>query len=125
MRNNKHLGIWMDHASAIVMKLDNNTITQNIVKSEFTHQEKELSLHKSEKLMHNKEQHEQYDYYKELSETIRDFDEVILFGPTNAKDELFNLLKTNHRFCSTKIVVKQADKMTENQMHAFVKEYYN
>ena len=125
MRTNKHLGIWMDHANAFVMELTGNSIVQNIVTSEFNHQEKEFSLNKSEKLMHNKEQHEQNDYYKELSMIIRDFDDVVIFGPTNAKDELFNLLQTNHRFSSIKIVVKNADKMTENQMHAFVKEYYN
>ena len=39
--------------------------------------------------MHNKEQHEQSDYYKKLGETIKNYTEVLLFGPTDAKVELF------------------------------------
>ncbi len=124
MRTIKQLGIWMDHANAIMMELSNDKIFENKIVSGFTHQEKEFSLSKNENLMHNKEQHLQNGYYKELSEKIRNFDEVILFGPTNAKDELFNLLKTNHRFNSTKVDVKHADKMTENQMHAFVRSHF-
>jgi len=125
MRNNRQLGIWMDHANAILMELLDNSITQSTIKSEFTYEEKEDSLRKSEKLMHNKEQQEQSAYYKELGETIKNFDEVLLFGLTNAKDELYNLLKDNQKFISIKIEVKQGDKMTDNQMHAFVKKYYN
>jgi len=125
MKNNRQLGIWMDHANAILMELLDNSITQSTIKSEFTYEEKEDSLRKSEKLMHNKEQQEQSAYYKELGETIKNFDEVLLFGPTNAKDELYNLLKDNQKFISIKIEVKQGDKMTDNQMHAFVKKYYN
>jgi stalled ribosome rescue protein Dom34 len=42
--------------------------------------------------MHQKEQHEQSDYYKKIGEAIKNYQEVLLFGPTNAKTELLNLL---------------------------------
>lgn len=80
---------------------------------------------KSEKLMHNKEQHEQSEYYKKLGETIISYDEVILFGPTDAKIELFNVLRADQRFAKIKIEIKQTDKMTENQEHAFVREHFS
>ena len=124
MKTIKHLGIWMDHSIAFLMDLTNDTIVQNSVVSEFTHQEKENSLKKNEIFMHNKEQHQQSSFYKTLSETIRNYQEVILFGPTDAKNELFNLLKADHLFENIKIEVKDSDKMTENQMHAFVREYF-
>ena len=75
--------------------------------------------------MHNKEQHQQSDYYKQLGEIIKNYTEVILFGPTDAKVELFNILKADHHFAKIKIEFQQADKMTENQQHAFVKEYFS
>ncbi len=56
---------------------------------------------------------------------IKDYDEVLLFGPTDAKTELFNILKENRQFEKIKIEVKPADNMTENQEEAFVKEYFN
>ena len=74
--------------------------------------------------MHNKEQHQQSEYYKNLGDKIINYEEVILFGPTDAKVELFNILKADHRFENIKIVVKPADKMTENQQHAFVRDHF-
>jgi hypothetical protein len=120
----KNLGIWMDHASAHLMEFTTDPINTKKIDSEFTHEEKEHSLEKSEHLMHNKEQHQQSAYYKNLGDVIKNYEEVVLFGPTDAKVELFNLLRADHHFEKIKIEVKQADKMTENQQHAFVKEYF-
>lgn len=119
------LGIWMDHSSAHLIEFMANPGKQKIIESKFTHEEKELSLGKSENGMHNKEQHEQSDYYKQLGEVIKNYNEVILFGPTDAKVELFNTLRADHLFEKIKIEVKPADKMTENQQNAFVREHFS
>ena len=124
MKKNKQLGIWMDHSNAYIMEFVDNTIVENIITSEFSHQDKELSLSKGENSMHTKEQHLQKDYFKKLSDIIINFDEVVLFGPTDAKSELFNSIKSNHLFEGITIEVKQSDKMTAIQMHDFVIEYF-
>ena len=121
----KKLGIYMDHSSAHLMEFSPDDIEGQLITSKFTHGEKEHSLSKSENLMHNKEQHEQSEYYKKLGDAIRNYEDVILFGPTEAKTELFNLLKVNHLFEKIKIEVLAADKMTENQQHAFVKTHFS
>src|ERR1700722_20300153 len=120
----KSLGIWMDHSRAHVMEFTTDPIETKTIESKFTHDVKEQSQNKSENLMHNKEQHQQSAYYKQLGEVIKKYEEVILFGPTNAKAELFNTLRADHLFEKIKITVIQADKMTENQEHAFVKEHF-
>ena len=125
MTKAKNLGIWMDHSNAHLMEFTSGTMATDLIASKFTHEEKGQSLEKSENLMHNKEQHEQSDYYKKLGEVIKNYEEVVLFGPTNAKMELFNILKADHLFAKIKIEVQQADKMTENQQHAFVREYFS
>jgi hypothetical protein len=125
MTTAKNLGIWMDHASAHLSEFTTDPIETKIISSRFTHQEKEQSLHKSENLMHNKEQHEQLAYYKQLAEVIKNYEDVILFGPTDAKVELLNLLRADHRFEKIKIEIKQTDKMSENQQHAFVREHFS
>jgi hypothetical protein len=125
MATTKKLGIWMDHASAHVMEFTTDPIETKTINSKFTHDEKEHSLSLNENLMHNKEQHQQGEYYKKLGETIRNYGEVILFGPTDAKVELFNILKKDHLFSNVKIEIKQTDKMTENQQHAFVKDHFS
>lgn len=125
MTTAKNLGIWMDHSSAHLMEFTSDPIETKTIESKFTHQAKEESLSKSENLMHNKEQHQQSEYYKKLGEIIKNYEGVILFGPTDAKVELFNTLRADHHFEKIKIEVKQADKMTENQQHAFVREHFS
>jgi len=115
----------MDHSNAHLMEFTTDPIETKTISSTFTHQEKEDSITKSERLMHNKEQHEQSAYYKQLGEIIKNYDRVILFGPTEAKSELFNLLKGDHQYSKIKIEVQQTDKMTENQQHAYVREHFS
>ena len=125
MKISKKLGIYMDHANARLIEFPIDSAKTQDLKSKFTHVEKQLSLSKSENVMHNKEQHEQAEYYKKLGEAIRNFDEVLLFGPTDAKTELLNILKADHLFEKIKIEVKQTDKMSETQEQIFIKEYFS
>lgn len=120
-----NLGIWMDHSNAHLMELTVEPIQTKVFESRFDHAEKELSLEKSENLMHNKEQHDNAAYYKGLIDVIKNYKSVLLFGPTNAKTELYNLIKADHRYENIKVEVQQADKMTENQEHAFVQDYFS
>ena len=119
-----HLGIWMDHANAHLMDYEAKSIVTRIIDSQFTHQVKEDILSKGESHMHNKEQHMQAEYYNALAEVIKNYKEVILFGPTEAKIELYKILRADHHFDKIKIDIQQTDKMTENQKHAFVKGYF-
>jgi hypothetical protein len=124
MTTSKQLGIWMDHASAHFWESGAGTGNPTTIESPFTHEEKEESLQKGEHLMHNKEQGEQGAYYRKIGEVILNYQEVVLFGPTNAKTELFNILKEDHHFDEIKITVQESDKLTEPQQQAFVKKYF-
>jgi hypothetical protein len=121
----KNLGIWMDHANAHLMEFTTDPITTDIISNPYSHREKEHSLGKSEDGMHNKEQQSQHEYYKKLGDIIRNFQDVLLFGPTNAKIELLNLLRADHQFEKIKLETKDSDKMTQNEQHAFVKDYFS
>jgi nitrogenase subunit NifH len=124
MANERKLGIWMDHANAHLMEYADPIVTR-VVTSNSTHEEKEKTLQKGESIMHNKEQQQESEYYKILGETIKNYDEVLLFGPTNAKVELLNTLEADVHFSKIKIEIKPSDKMTENQEHAFVRDYFS
>ncbi len=125
MKSNKNLAIFMDHATAHIMEYSLNPMQSVVISSNFTHEDKENTLNKSENLMHNKEQTKQSIYYKKLSETILNYKQVLLFGPTEAKTELHNILKADHRYDDIHIKIGQTDKMTENQQHAYVKNYFS
>jgi len=115
----------MDHANAHLMDCTAGMDTTTSSAASFTHETKEHRSSTSEHVAHNKEQHEQSAYYKKLGEAIKNYDEVVLFGPTNAKQELCNILRSDQAFKKIKISVKQADQMTENQQHAFVKGFFS
>jgi hypothetical protein len=124
METKKQIGIWMDHSVAHLLEPKDNTIVTSNIESEFTHTERQHALGKNENLMHNKEHQMQAKYYKTIADAIKGHNEVLLFGPTKAKEELSNILKEDHHFSNVKIEVKHADKMTENQQHAFVKKHF-
>jgi hypothetical protein len=125
MKITKQLGVWMDHSIAYLMELTNDTITTNTVDSQSFYDIKEENLSSYESLLNHKKHNQLSDYFKRLSEMMKDYDEILLFGPTGAKNELLNLLKKDHHFDKIKIELKQVDKMTANQQQAFVKEYFN
>ncbi len=124
MKTLKKIGIWMDHSMAHITEFNSDVQETKIITSDFTFQDQVQTLERSESEMHNKEQHKQATYYKNLAQIIKSFDEVILFGPTDAKVELFNILKDNHQFDAIKIEVKNTDKMSDKEQRNFIDDYF-
>lgn len=119
------IGIWMDHFNAYLTKFTIEPMTTQKISSPFTHYDKVTSLAKSEILSHHKEQHEQIAYYKTISEHILKAERVLLFGPTDAKKELSNLLRANHLFDKISIHVENTDKMDEREQQLFITKYFS
>ncbi len=125
IKSTQYLGIWMDHSTAHLIAYSRHSKVIETIESNFSHEDKEATLHRSESGMHNKEQQKQRLYYKKIGEIIKKYDEVILFGPTDAKVELFNFLDEDSHFDEINIGVEDTDKMTENEQYAFVKGYFS
>lgn len=123
METIKNAGIWMDHSDAQLIDL-NAPEKKHSFTSEFTFNTKEEALKKGESHMHNKKQQMHEAYYKEIAEAILHYDHVLLFGPTHAKTELYNFVEKDSHFKDIKIDVKAADKMTNNERVAFVKDHF-
>lgn len=124
MKTLKQLGIWMDHSIAHIMEFKNGEMTTTTVIAQVGEQDEALNS-RNESMIQNKEQNQLSGYFKRLSDVIIAYDDVLLFGPTNAKIELFNLLKADRHFETIKIEVKAADKMTQNQQLVFMRDYFN
>lgn len=122
MDTQKNLGIWMDHSTANFIDL--NGKKSHSITSQFTFATKEEALNKSESLMHNKRQQMHETYYKKIGDEILKYDNVLLFGPTNAKVELHNYLSDDLHFKDIKIEVESSDKLTDNEKNAFVKKHF-
>lgn len=125
MKINKKVGVYLNYQAAHIIEFANDPLETKTVTSDFTHEEKLETLNKGEKTMHHKEQHEQAAYFKKLNEAIRDYDEVLLFGPTKAKDELHNILKADTHFDKIDIVVLKTDNMSEKEQQHFVTDFFS
>ena len=123
MKTNNNLGIWMDHSTAHLIDINSKNECRSIV-SKFTSETKEEALIRSEILMHNKRQQMHEKFYEKIGAEILKYNHVLLFGPTNAKVELNNYLNKDLHFKDIKIEIEPADKMTDNEKDAFVKNHF-
>lgn len=119
------IGIWMNHSMAHLIELSDEAFEVRTIESNFTQEEKVKSLLKGELHLQHKEKEAQSRYYKKLMDVVKRYNEVILFGPTNAKEELFNVIAADNRFWKIDIKVRQTDKMSPQQQHAFVREFFS
>mgnify|MGYP003834090183 FL=1 len=125
MKTTKKLGIWMDYSTAnlIEYKLDSYEIKS--INSGFLDQEKNEVLDNSESLINKNENQQLSNYFRRIGEQIKEYNELVLFGSTNAKIELHAILKEEEPFQNIKIEIKNTDKMTDNQKKYFVKSYFS
>ena len=124
MNKEKQLGICMDHSNAQLLKIsDGNILLQNI-ESESKPKVEKVNVDTHE--IHGKERHQlQSAYFKKISNIILNYEDVLLFGPTDAKRELFNLINEDPHFENIKIELRTTDKMSERQMHDYVIEFFS
>ncbi|MBK9688474.1 MAG: hypothetical protein IPO65_12265 [Saprospiraceae bacterium] len=121
----KKLGVWMDHAQAYFIKYYENGNRTRVKTINNPHHGEARSHRQGEKMEHNKEQQDQKAYFKSLTNEMMTYDEILLFGPTDAKVELLNKLREDPHFDQKEIHVQQADKMTDNQQQAFVFDFFS
>ena len=120
----KNLAIRMDHTKAHLMEYETGNLKSRVILSSFNQLKKKDSLKSSEKQMHHKEMGETSTYYQQISEEILKYTNVLIFGPTDAKLEMLNILQKDRRFEKIQFEVLSTDVMTENQERAFVKSYF-
>ncbi len=124
MKTVKKLGIWMDHSIAYLMEFTNNPFEIKTIESKFPIAEKELRTSKISAQLINKEKRVLYDYYNKIGEAIKNYKQIVLFGPADAKMEFFDVLSEDERFLKIKFEIRETDKMSIGQQHEFILEYF-
>lgn len=133
----KQIGLWLDHAQAHFIDISKG---QAVVETTFSDNRRHEHFNgenpvgtklsptratNNEHHIHNIKREALHEYYKVLADRLKGYDDIYLFGPTSAKDELFNVLTVDKHFTGKNILVESSDNLTENQMVAKVKHYYN
>jgi hypothetical protein len=124
MKRVKKLGVWMDHSIAYLMEFTNSPFEIQTIESEFIEGKKELPWSKSTTLSINMDKHVLHAYYNKIGEAIKNYKQIVLFGPTDAKVELFDVLSEDNRFVKIIFEIKETDKMSVNQQHDFIIKYF-
>jgi len=127
-------GVWMDRRKAVIITLKEDrsevkTVHSGIEGSHRIGGEKKI-LSRFGRPFSNYEQknermltHDLQDYLTEVKNELKGMDQVVLFGPADMKSELEKELRESmHPVVRS---VESADKMTQNQMLAWVKKYYS
>ncbi len=131
----KQTGIWIDSKKSVIVFLDGNNHTVRIINSgiesrvripgevkwftRFANQYLNF-----EKKKENRRSNEIRNYLKKVINEIKSTDELVLFGPASMKTELEKAIRNSRTDLPVISAVETADSMTENQIVAWVKNYY-
>jgi hypothetical protein len=127
-------GIWLDKRESFlidesgeqVQKISSDVESHVRYKGETDHQGKFGGQSVSPESGKNEREHHQVaDYVKGLADNVAGVHELLIFGPSEMKMHLKKFLDSDHRFDQTSVHLETADSMTENQMKAFVRDFFS
>jgi len=131
----KEIGMWVDHRRAVIVTLDNNKETVQIILSNMENNTRFSSGSHSGTSNDNKtstaedirdRQNEMHlgKYYAEIAYKIKEADSIMIFGPGEAKVQFSSYLK-QEKFGGKITTVDTTDKMTDRQISAKVHDYFS
>jgi hypothetical protein len=133
----KRIGVWLDHHKASFISFEPlNEHVQTVYSNLDTNQQRfdgeEANGTRWAWAMSSNEWHKNHrameeldKYYDTLSKLLEEYEEILLFGPTDAKRELKNKLAAQKHFARKIIHTENSEKMTENQLLAFVRDFFS
>ena len=72
-----------------------------------------------------REKHQLKDYFGQILDHIKDAESIIIFGPAQTGEKLFKEISESRADLGEKVRgVAKADSMTDNQVRAWVREYF-
>lgn len=131
----KNVGIWLDHFRAIIVIINNHEEGVILMESHADSHYKSSGGARSkipygpqdvssERRLQEKREHQLQHYYQEIIGKIADTDQIYIFGPGEARTEFEKEILKIKELSPKVIGVEPADKMTNNQIVAKVRDYF-
>lgn len=130
----RQIGIWIDKDKAFIIDHETNIITK--IASNIEH----FSIHggsgtrlkggpqdvvQDSKYL-EREKHQLRIYFRDIASKVQNVDSIVIFGPADTGLKfLKDLEKSNKMIHKNVITVAKADSMTQNQLKAWVRDFYN
>ena len=132
----ERIGIWIDKEKAYI--IHSGDVTEQVTKIESGIENYKVRGGSTSKTSWGpqdvvqdskyleREKHQFKSYFKEVTKQIEGAQEIAIFGPAEAYLKFEKELKTHYKSIGAKIVaVRKTDSMTENQMKALVRDYFD
>ena len=136
----KKIGLWMDQSHALFLGYDKEEATlledlpsAIVSRSRIAGEGSDTTLlgpspgpaSNNEKKKNNIHSNQLYAYFHQLEKKLMDKEELLLMGPGVTKTHFFHHLQAKKQFGKLKIEVVDADKMSEKQLLAKVKQKFS
>ena len=131
----KNIGIWIDKEKAHIVTLDGEKESFQTILSDLenfrphggsgTRQKGGPQDVVQDSKYLEREKQQLKNYFKEIASEISETKNLVIFGPAGTNEKLRDELHNNYKLLGTKIKgVKKADSMTNNQLIAWVKNFF-
>jgi len=131
----KKTGIWLDKEKAHIVTLEKEKETFETVSSNIEH----YNIHGGsgtilkggpqdviqDSRYLERENHQFKNYFKTIINKVNDSSAIVIFGPAQTNERFAKTLHENYNALAMKIKgVKKADSMTDNQVKAWVRDFF-
>ena len=129
---NQNIGLWIDHKQAFLIWHDREkveVIPSNLEpRTHFsggTRVGGRYNQSVDSELRYNDRYNNQLSkYYEQVIATIQNADSIFIMGPGEAKLELERAIRKHKALITKLLKIETADKMTKNQMIAYVRDFF-
>lgn len=123
---NHKVGIWIDHKKAVIVSASADGVTTKTLESDVESHPHYAGQQDGGGEKKYEERHTQHldRYYDEVIHQLTDADELLIFGPGEAKLELKERLRRSKAHPERIIGIETTDKLTDPQIVAKVKEHF-
>lgn len=125
----KKVGIWIDHRKAVIATIDAGRESRQVIEGDIDRHPGPPGSRRTstpygpqaanqDKQREEKERHHAVNFYKEVIKAIGKPDQLLVMGPAEAKREFAELVEQNSEMRGVIMKLEPADKMTEPQVAA-------
>ena len=122
MTVHRHAAVFIDHHEAKVYHVDLDSFDERTIASPHVH------VHRHPKGAAEKHEHpdDLAHFFVDVAKALKDAEQILLVGPSTAKNQFVNYAKENDRALAAKIVgVETLDHPSDGQLVAYAKKYFH
>jgi hypothetical protein len=131
-----YAGLWIDHRQAVIVSITDDGETIKRIDSDIERKVRLSGGSRTAKTPYGPQQvsvdgkqqerikRQLHQYYQQIIGRIQDATKILILGPGEAKTELKKEMERSRELASKKITVETADKMTERQVAARVRQFF-